>query len=243
MTKALPDKPFVQVVREAAVRLGDFDAATLGDEIGVQTRVELKRVRISLKELARMGEVVSNGGRYRYLGKHEKQAESPIADCMWRVVRGLNKCGDAITVASVVQLSGSDRHYCGEYLRRLALAGIVRVKRTIGPKHLAYALVKDPGPKPPAIPSKRKLSKMKREPAPGLLQGQNVPREVEAPGPDPATPIDGAVGLLLEAAKALGSRGDGLPAQERIDAVVLMLRRVADQLEAIVPDPERMDEG
>lgn len=161
MTKAVPDKPFAQVVREAAMGLGEFDVSSLGHAIGVQTREELKRVRSAVGEFVSMGEVVSDHGRYRYVGKRSRPVASPIADCMWRVVRGLNKCGDEVTIASVAQLSGADRKYCGEYLHRLAEAGILRAKRSEGKKKLLYMLVKDPGPQAPPTPRKRSLSKMK----------------------------------------------------------------------------------
>ena len=159
MTKTVPDMPFAQVVREAAARLGEFDVPTLGDAMGVQTREELKRVRSAVGEFVSRGEVVLDHGRYRYAGRSGNPVAAPIADRMWRVVRGLNKCGDEVSIASVAQLSKADRHYCGEYLRRLARVGILRAKRTEGKKELVYVLAIDPGPKTPRIQSKRQLSK------------------------------------------------------------------------------------
>lgn len=113
-----------QRIRKAAKRLGTFSPRELADEIGVQSYTEVAKVRDTLRDFRRRGEVIHVArGRWTYCGKEHPATRRGVQE---RVYRAIYTKKRAFTARDLVVLTDASEGYIRVLIRRLAKAGRIR---------------------------------------------------------------------------------------------------------------------
>lgn len=141
-----------QRVREAAEGLEQFMRADIDTKLGIRTRAGQQRVRNTIHDLRKSGEIISiERGLYRYLGR--SRARTKI-DIIWHLVRSRRH----FSTDDIERLSGAPRATVSEYLRCLAMIGCLRKTG-----RQSWRLVQDLGPKTPVNQKKcKKLRELRK---------------------------------------------------------------------------------
>ena len=112
-----------QRIREAAKRLGTFSPRKLADEIGVQSYTEVAKVRDTLRDFRRRGEIIHVArGCWKYCGKEHAGRGKGVSERVYRAMYTKR----VFAVRDLVVLTDADESYTRVLVRRLLKAGRVR---------------------------------------------------------------------------------------------------------------------
>lgn len=125
-----------QIIREAASNLGDFTINDLTEPLHVYSYEEKRKIRESIKQFVRTGEIVSlNLGVYRYKGRNWTL---PLIARMWRGMR----IKEYFSIKDIVRISGASKSHARKYFKFLEEKGIIEnCSGRRGYKEGAYRIV------------------------------------------------------------------------------------------------------
>jgi len=112
-----------QRIREAAKRLGTFGPRELADEMGVQAYSEVAKVRDTLRDFRRRGEIIHLArGCWRYSGREHAGRGKGVRERIYRAMYTKK----IFSVRDLTLLTDADESYIRVLIRRLEEAGRVR---------------------------------------------------------------------------------------------------------------------
>ena len=112
-----------QRIREAAKRLGTFSVRELADEVGVQSYREVAKVRDTLRDFRRRGEVIHVArGCWKYCGKEHTGKGKGVRERVYRAMYTRR----TFAARDLVVLTDADESYIRALIRRLLKTGHVR---------------------------------------------------------------------------------------------------------------------
>lgn len=146
-------KGMTQRVREAAGGFEQFTAADIFGKLDIRTRADKTRVRTTINDLRKAGEIRSiEPGLYELLPKSRPRTK---IDIIWHLVRSHRH----FNTNDIERLSGASRHTILEYLKCLAMLGALRKTGW-----QSWRLVQDLGPKTPINHKKcKRLRELRRK--------------------------------------------------------------------------------